>query len=86
MSSSVTANVRSDPGFKTEPGLTSSSIASDSKDGDDGSPNSLRPLVPSSPAEWEARKNAIEELYLNKNLVLNDVIDIMLSAHSFKAT
>ncbi|KAK3695789.1 hypothetical protein B0T22DRAFT_534551 [Podospora appendiculata] len=45
-----------------------------------------RPLVPTSYADWEAKREVIYELYINKNLILNDVIDIMLSTQNFKAT
>ncbi|KAK3331391.1 hypothetical protein B0H66DRAFT_469031 [Apodospora peruviana] len=45
-----------------------------------------RPLVPTSAADWESKKAIIQELYMNKNLILNDVVDIMLSTHNFKAT
>ncbi|KAK4102303.1 hypothetical protein N658DRAFT_423852, partial [Parathielavia hyrcaniae] len=45
-----------------------------------------RPLVPSSQADWEARKQMIRELYMNQNMILNEVIEIMLTKHKFKAT
>ncbi|KAK0633841.1 Clr5 domain-containing protein [Immersiella caudata] len=45
-----------------------------------------RPLVPTSSADWEAKKGIIMELYMTQNLILNDVIQIMLSEHKFKAT
>ena len=45
-----------------------------------------RPLVPTSSADWEAKKDVIMELYMTQNLILNDVIQIMLSEHKFKAT
>ena len=48
--------------------------------------SSERPLVPTNAADWEAKKDIIQELYMNKNLILNDVVNIMLSTHSFKAT
>lgn len=50
----------------------------------EGSPE--RPLVPTNAADWEAKKDIIQELYMNKNLILNDVVNIMLSTHNFKAT
>lgn len=45
-----------------------------------------RPLVPTCPADWEAKKDIIYDLYMNKNFILNDVVEIMLSSHRFKAT
>ena len=45
-----------------------------------------RPLVPTSSADWEARKEIIGELYMTQNLILNDVMKIMQSRHKFKAT
>jgi hypothetical protein len=45
-----------------------------------------RPLVPTSAADWEDKKDTIEGLYMTQNLILNDVIEIMLSEHKFKAT
>ncbi|KAK3342054.1 hypothetical protein B0T25DRAFT_357665 [Lasiosphaeria hispida] len=45
-----------------------------------------RPLVPTSAADWEAKKDVINELYMTRNLILNDVMAIMLSKHKFKAT
>ncbi|KAK0725986.1 Clr5 domain-containing protein, partial [Lasiosphaeris hirsuta] len=45
-----------------------------------------RPLVPTSAADWEAKKDVINELYMARNLILNDVMAIMLSKHNFKAT
>lgn len=45
-----------------------------------------RPLVPTNAADWEAKKDIIQELYMNKNLILNDVVNIMLRTHNFKAT
>jgi len=50
----------------------------------EGSPE--RPLVPTNAADWEAKKDIIQELYMDKNLILNDVVNIMLSTHNFKAT
>src|SRR5689334_17554950 len=45
-----------------------------------------RPTVPSSPADWEAKKEIIASLYMTQNLILNDVMKIMLTEHKFKAT
>ncbi|KAK5656051.1 hypothetical protein OQA88_5190 [Cercophora sp. LCS_1] len=45
-----------------------------------------RPTVPSSPADWEAKKEIIGSLYMTQNLILNDVMKIMLTEHKFKAT
>ena len=47
---------------------------------------SERLLVPKCSADWEAKKAIIKELYIDQNLILNDVINIMQSAHHFKAT
>jgi hypothetical protein len=47
---------------------------------------SERPVVPSGPADWEARKQTIWELYMDQNMILNEVIEIMLTKHKFKAT
>ncbi|KAK0654962.1 Clr5 domain-containing protein, partial [Cercophora newfieldiana] len=56
---------------------------------DDDVPDLLsqdRPTVPTSSTDWEAKKDVIMELYMTQNLILNDVIQIMLSKHKFKAT
>ncbi|KAK4227404.1 hypothetical protein QBC38DRAFT_364390 [Podospora fimiseda] len=45
-----------------------------------------KPLVPTSAADWEAKKDIIQQLYMEKNLILNDVMDIMTKDHKFKAT
>jgi len=45
-----------------------------------------RPLVPTCPADWEAKKEIIQELYMTQNLILNEVVEIMLTKHKFKAT
>ncbi|GAB1312514.1 hypothetical protein MFIFM68171_02724 [Madurella fahalii] len=45
-----------------------------------------RLVVPGNPADWEARKHIIQDLYMDRNLILNEVIDIMLREHQFKAT
>ncbi|KAM7215328.1 hypothetical protein V8F06_009285 [Rhypophila decipiens] len=45
-----------------------------------------RPLVPTNAADWEVKKDIIQDLYMNKNLILNDVVNIMLQTHNFKAT
>lgn len=45
-----------------------------------------RPIVPTNPRDWESKKHIIRELYMNQNKILNEVIDIMISKHSFKAT
>lgn len=45
-----------------------------------------RIVVPSSPADWEEKKDIIGELYMTQNLILNDVIKIMYTQHHFKAT
>ncbi|KAL2134969.1 hypothetical protein VTI74DRAFT_10196 [Chaetomium olivicolor] len=45
-----------------------------------------RPLVPTSAADWELRKPIIRKLYMDQNMILNEVIEIMLSRYKFKAT
>jgi hypothetical protein len=45
-----------------------------------------RPMVPTCAADWEAKKDIIRELYMEKNMVLNEVIAIMQEKHKFKAT
>ncbi|KAK4663705.1 hypothetical protein QC763_610780 [Podospora pseudopauciseta] len=45
-----------------------------------------KPLVPSSTADWEAKKDVIRQLYMDENRILNEVIDIMHRVHRFKAT
>ncbi|KAK3988437.1 hypothetical protein QBC44DRAFT_243684 [Cladorrhinum sp. PSN332] len=45
-----------------------------------------KPLVPTSAADWEAKKDIIQQLYMERNIILNDVIDIMIKEHRFKAT
>lgn len=45
-----------------------------------------RLVVPGNPADWEARKHIIQGLYMDRNLILNEVIDIMLRKYQFKAT
>jgi len=37
-------------------------------------------------SDWESRKHAIEDLYLGRNLPVDDVIEIMKKAHGFSAT
>lgn len=49
-------------------------------------PPAERPVVPTSSADWEVRKHIIQDLYMDRNLILNEVIDIMLKKHNFKAT
>jgi hypothetical protein len=45
-----------------------------------------RPMVPTSPSDWESRKQIIRELYMEQNMILNEVIEIMISKYKFKAT
>ncbi|KAH8880239.1 hypothetical protein GQ53DRAFT_833404 [Thozetella sp. PMI_491] len=58
---------------------------SDLSSAETGTPES-RPLVPTNQAHWESQKTNIEKLYVQKNLILKNVIDIMLEEHNFKAT
>lgn len=45
-----------------------------------------RPLVPTSPGDWESKKRIIRELYMDQNMILNEVMEIMVTKHKFKAT
>ena len=45
-----------------------------------------RATVPRSPAEWEAVKPIIEDLYFVQNIRVQDVAEIMMRVHRFKAT
>jgi hypothetical protein len=45
-----------------------------------------RPMVPTSASDWETKKQIIRELYLEQNMILNEVIDIMITKYKFKAT
>lgn len=45
-----------------------------------------KPVVPTSAADWEAKKDIIQDLYMDKNYILNDVIEMMVKDHRFKAT
>ncbi|KAK4157406.1 hypothetical protein C8A00DRAFT_11767 [Chaetomidium leptoderma] len=45
-----------------------------------------RPMVPTSASDWESRKQTIRELYMDQNIILNEVIEIMITKHKFKAT
>ncbi|KAK4041499.1 hypothetical protein C8A01DRAFT_45350 [Parachaetomium inaequale] len=45
-----------------------------------------RPMVPTSAIDWESRKQIIRGLYMDQNMILNEVIDIMITKYKFKAT
>jgi hypothetical protein len=45
-----------------------------------------RPMVPTSTSDWESRKQIIRELYMDQNMILNEVIEIMIAKYKFKAT
>ena len=45
-----------------------------------------RPMVPTCAGDWESRKRTIGELYMDQNMILNEVIEIMLTKYKFKAT
>ncbi|KAK2007398.1 hypothetical protein LZ32DRAFT_662930 [Colletotrichum eremochloae] len=47
-----------------------------------------RPRVPrpESQGDWNAKKDVIRRLYLDENLPLKDIIDVMSKEHSFSAT
>ncbi|KAK0612430.1 Clr5 domain-containing protein [Bombardia bombarda] len=55
-------------------------------DAPEAATSSDHPLVPNCPADWEAKKEIIYELYIQQNRILNDVVSIMLSTHRFRAT
>lgn len=74
------------PGPSKELALSSSRPRSNQGAVAAAEPSPERPLVPSSAADWEARKHIIKDLYMDKNLILNHVIEIMIARHSFKAT
>ncbi|KAK3312434.1 Clr5 domain-containing protein [Apodospora peruviana] len=46
----------------------------------------LVPLNQASIPLWESKKSVIEHLYLNMNLLVNDVIEVMKKSHEFSAT
>ncbi len=46
----------------------------------------LAMMTPSKPADWDAVKGLIEDLYLQNNVRLKDVIDIMQTVYQFRAT
>lgn len=75
-----------------ELGMTSDSVSPvDIQDGKPAVPATpdpvpSRPMVPTSSSDWESRKQTIRELYMDQNMILNEVIDIMLTKHKFKAT
>ncbi len=56
------------------------------EDGNGATPEHDRPLIPTKQEHWDNQKVNIEELYVIKNLILKEVIDIMHQAHNFKAT
>jgi len=70
------------------PELLSPVDIQDSKAAGTATPDPLptRPMVPTSSSDWEVRKQTIRELYMDQNMILNEVIDIMLTKHKFKAT
>ncbi len=43
-------------------------------------------MVPTCAGDWESRKRTIGELYMDQNMILNEVIEIMLTKYKFKAT
>ncbi|KAK3337642.1 Clr5 domain-containing protein [Cercophora scortea] len=43
-------------------------------------------VTPAKPADWEAVKDVIEDLYINRNVRLKDVIEIMQAVYKFRAT
>ncbi|KAK3372246.1 hypothetical protein B0H63DRAFT_496834 [Podospora didyma] len=45
-----------------------------------------KPLIPASALDWEAKKDLVFKYYMQQNLILNDVIEIMQRKHNFKAT
>jgi hypothetical protein len=43
-------------------------------------------MVPTGASDWESRKQIIRELYVEQNMILNEVIEIMITKYKFKAT
>ncbi|KAK3695719.1 Clr5 domain-containing protein [Podospora appendiculata] len=43
-------------------------------------------LTPAKPADWETVKSVIEDLYIDRNVRLKDVIEIMQTVYKFRAT
>ncbi|KAK1977491.1 hypothetical protein LZ30DRAFT_601143 [Colletotrichum cereale] len=48
--------------------------------------NQPRVLRPESQEDWDAKKDVIRCLYLDENLPLKEIIDVMSKEHSFAAT
>ncbi|KAK3372697.1 hypothetical protein B0H63DRAFT_564071 [Podospora didyma] len=46
----------------------------------------MKVVIPTKPSDWEAVKHAIEDLYMNNNVRLKDVIEIMHTVYGFRAT
>lgn len=53
---------------------------------DSAGPLPERARLPTCPADWEAKKEIIRGHYMEKNMILNDVMEIMVRKHKFKAT
>ena len=43
-------------------------------------------MVPTGATDWESRKHIIRDLYMDQNMILNEVIEIMIAKYKFKAT
>ncbi|KAJ4298345.1 hypothetical protein N0V88_003374 [Collariella sp. IMI 366227] len=43
-------------------------------------------MIPASAADWEEKKEIIRELYMEQNIILNEVINIMVTKYRFRAT
>ncbi|KAL2157863.1 hypothetical protein VTH06DRAFT_4916 [Thermothelomyces fergusii] len=52
----------------------------------DREPQPGRPMIPVSASDWESKKQIIWELYIDQNMFLNEVIEIMITKYNFKAT
>lgn len=64
------------------PGGTTPTSASSSSD---GPPLQDPPAVSPAPLDWEAHKQVIKDLYMGKNLNLNEVVERMRT-YNFHAT
>ena len=69
---------------KTVPNTSPSQLKSDQDAVAEPFPERAR--LPTGSADWEAKKEIIREHYMEKNMILNEVMEIMLTKHKFKAT
>jgi hypothetical protein len=69
---------------KAVPNISPSQLKSDQDAVAEPFPERAR--LPTGSADWEAKKEIIREHYMEKNMILNEVMEIMLTKHKFKAT